>query len=341
MILYDRRLAMIEMIMTIPIPMTKMGDTPTFFSAVSPKTDIVTVTSSTTTSSVHKILSTRSDAASLDLSPSPNIDDVVNLICTCTPKVFRTGVWQSGGRFLYRGAEDDDDDPNDKGQTGIGSIRDGHRNSSTTIPILSWIHVPEPDLLVPQTYDFDPTALEYFECLERRTTAAASETTRGNMEGSPVMTNNRIRTVARPSNGHIGTSDAQEAKNWGQDVVSVWPLGDTLSYIWPLDRTTFVPSPKVNSSDNDRRRRSRKGPSCAEDRLVQDSGLEKALTMLREVLFASWFLHTPTVSGSSHSRSSTHPISRDLLRRSSAFLAVPIEYDITLREHLGRVRYGL
>ena len=111
-----------------------------------------------------------------------------------------------------------------------------------------WICHPEPDLLREGTYD-DPQALFYFQCLE------------GRLSGVP----------ARPSTGHMATSVVDDAALWGE-VVSIWPLGSHLSFVWPRNERTFVPD-----------------STCPGSELVIDRDLSLALKEGREILFASWF----------------------------------------------------
>jgi hypothetical protein len=93
------------------------------------------------------------------------------------------------------------------------SVRDssGHflyRGETVDCPTI--LH-PKPDLLLPGTYGYDDRdALKYFECLEHELSD----------------------TRARPSTGHIGTGTHADASVWGSPV-SVWPLGNCLSYVWP------------------------------------------------------------------------------------------------------------
>jgi len=137
---------------------------------------------------------------------------------------------------------------------------------------------PEPDLLFPETYDNDD-ALEYFKCLERRLNP---------------------RIDARPSLGHVATSDKSEAEQWGQSV-SIWPLGDFFSYVWPRDSKVFNSSPI----------------HCPNDELVIERDLKMALKQGHEVLFASKF----TVGG-------RRP--KELLlgrHKKSSFLALPAHYE--------------
>jgi hypothetical protein len=154
---------------------------------------------------------------------------------------------------------------------------------------------PASDLLVEGTYD-DPAALQYFRCLEQRLDQAS------------------VR--ARPSNGHVATSDPNEAGQWGP-VVSVWPLGTEWSYVWPKDQTTLF----VDSGNP---------YTCRGDRLVIDTNLPNALTQPREVLFASWFSENASSLPPTISKSWT-----------SAFLTIPLENDETLRRKLQERSYGL
>jgi hypothetical protein len=131
---------------------------------------------------------------------------------------------------------------------------------------------PAPDLLLPSTYKNDPKALEYFTCLEK-------DLVQGEVQ-------------ARPSTGHIGTANKADAEPWGSPV-SVWPLGDTISYVWPKSRNLLYPG------------------TCPDRDLVSDEGLEDALSLGKEVLFATF----------SNSESSIG------IQRNSSFLVVPSSYD--------------
>ena len=144
---------------------------------------------------------------------------------------------------------------------------------------------PEPDLLRSGTYS-DENALRYFECLEEQLTSR--------------------NVAAKPSTGHIGTSIVKDAQAWGQ-VVSVWPLGNELSYVYPRDERNFFPQ-----------------STCRESALTMDTGLELALRDGREVLFASWY----TMGSSSTSTP-------------SSFIAVPQKYDEKLKKLLQSLKYGL
>jgi hypothetical protein len=174
------------------------------------------------------------------------------------------------------------------------SVRDsGHflyRGETVDCPRI--LH-PKPDLLLPDTYGYDDReALKYFECLEKE------------------LSNTR----ARPSTGHIGTGSQADASLWGSPV-SVWPIGNCLSYVWPKERSLFYP-----------------GGICPRDQnIVVDSGLSTALVQGKEILFASWFqgedenLVPPTF---------TTPFQ-------SSYVAFPLSYDADLRDLLSRNKYGL
>ena len=83
---------------------------------------------------------------------------------------------------------------------------------------------------------------------------------------------------ARPSLGHIGTSDLSEASKWGE-AVSVWPLSDgEWSYVWPRNESTFDPS----------------GMCCRRrESFVNDRDIGVALSSGKEVLFCCNFRGNP------------------------------------------------
>jgi hypothetical protein len=170
------------------------------------------------------------------------------------------------------------------------SVRDsGHflyRGETVDCPT---ILLPKPDLLLPSTYGYDdPNALKYFECLE-------SELSNTN-------------TQARPSTGHIGTGTQADASLWGSPV-SVWPLGNRLSYVWPKKRRLIYP-----------------GGICPRDQdLVIDNGLSTALAQSKEILFASWF------DGENENLPPTR----------SGYVVFPLSYDKDVRDLLSRNNYGL
>ena len=142
----------------------------------------------------------------------------------------------------------------------------------------------EPDLLIPGTYD-SPDALDYFRCLERRLSVSG--------------------TSAIPSRGHIATSDRIEAAKWGEPV-SIWPLGETLAWVWPKQASTLFPS----------------SAKCPKDELAIDHDLEMALRLGHEVLFTSAFESPTAVPGFV----GTVP--------ESAFLAVSSKHEKELRLRL-------
>lgn len=161
-----------------------------------------------------------------------------------------------------------------------------YRGESVVSP--SILH-PEPDLLIEGTYtDDEGAALEYFSCLELK-----------------------LKSRAKPSTGHIGTSIQEDAAGWGR-VVSVWPLGNHFSYVYPQDSGLFFPG------------------NC-NDEVVVDHNLETALSTGHELLFASWFdkdmKHLlPDVFSSEWT---------------SAFLAIPASEDEKLKRCLQQRSYGM
>jgi hypothetical protein len=261
--------------------------------------------------------------------PLPTISNavVVDCICDWTPKSFRDAVRQSGGKFLYRGEEDltttaatataaaekSHFDPAMEMLLLLSSSSSLRPNSAPLQDVSTLILNPEPDLLLPETYG-DPKALAYFECLEARLSSSSSFVPPfGHLTSSLSSSgDSSALRVAKPSNGHIGTSDPQQAGQWGS-VVSVWPLGDALSYVWLRDRAEFF-SNTMDDGNN-----------------VRDQQLDQALLQRnREVLFCSWFHH--------HDQ---RPAATNMKLPLSAFLAVPIEHDNALRKALQQADYGL
>jgi hypothetical protein len=233
------------------------------------------------------------------LSPERNEDILVDWICRFTPIGFRSAV-QEAGRFLYRGA---------------------------TEPILQqeqqaaqpgdFLQQPAPDLLLPETYYNDPMALAYFQCLEKR------------------LNSQRSYISAKPSTGHIATSNPDEAGKWGP-VVSVWPLGEHWSYVWPRDRETFYESVDQDATSK----------LCRTDQLMMDRGLVEALQKRREVLFATTGLLEPSTPKKFASTTLSRipmksSLSSLLVAAPSSFLAVSQDQDERLRNKLARRNYGL
>jgi hypothetical protein len=224
------------------------------------------------------------DSSACNSSPllTISLDQWSALICEFTPRVLRQAVQQSGGRFLYRGADD--------------------------ATIQRRIDHPDPDLLVPGTYD-DPDALPYFQCLERQLY----------LQQQPQQQQSQQQTDAKeilalPSTGHVATSDAKEASAWGS-VVSVWPLGSEFSFVWPKERNDIFP-----------------GGTCPDKTLVVDRQLDLALALNREVLFASSFPR-----GVENPQRGI-PIS---VASRSAYIMIPMEEDQELRRRLEERNYGL
>ena len=195
-------------------------------------------------------------------------DTLVDWICRCTPPDFRASVRESG-RFMYRGASDEE--------------------------LQRMIQQPAPDLLMPQTYGSSAAAWAYFECLEERLNGV-------------FPAGNGLTVAAKPSTGHIATSNPKEAGKWGT-TVSVWPLGTQWSYVWPKNRETFYSVETASGK-----------ASCVDDELMIESDLVQALQQTREIMFASSGLDRV---------------------ETSAFLAISHAHDESLRRKLEEVNYGL
>lgn len=262
---------------------------------------ILVILSSSTTSNNNRFVLDES-FYSIPFPPPPDytlVKDWVGCICSCTPNELRDSIKRSGGRFLYRGAEDNHNN-NDQLQRSalerqiqqrLESIQSSRNYSTKTqSQILSYIQNPEPDLLWPETYNDNPMALSYFQCLEERLSPPSSSTSGNNNYNN---NSNNVTVIARPTNGHIGTSDSKEAGKWG-DVVSIWPLGDTISYVWPQDRETFCDIDQATATATKRRK---ENPGkvqhlsnnflCEKDKLVINQNLVDALVQSREVLFTT------------------------------------------------------
>mmetsp|Transcript_27737 Transcript_27737/g.61082 ORF Transcript_27737/g.61082 Transcript_27737/m.61082 type:complete len:363 (+) Transcript_27737:60-1148(+) len=292
-----------------------------------------------------------------------SVKELAAFLVSNTPQEFRRAIRQSGGRFLYRGDENsNENDRQDPGDGDPGRI------------IRIGIYSPYPDLMLPETYGYDSKALDYFERLEDRlssfqrrrrptvtTTRTETQIPKFPTGFSPFATYHRQprrRLVAKPSNGHIATSDPLEAGRWGR-VVSVWPLvteldNDTnyfyyyhqqqdatpknrdnnnsnFSYVWPRNRPTFY-SAMTTAEDNEdtesninnynppQQKQKRRE---TDDILVINEQLEDALLAKdgREVLFAT------------NTNANTMP--------SSTFVAVSIEIDNELKHELEAIDYGL
>lgn len=228
-----------------------------------------------------------SSSSSTAMGLSLSVSDGVQVLWQYCPDEFMRAV-QDSKRFLYRGEASD-----------------------ITAPV---ILNPKPDLLVPGTYD-DPSALHYFEWMERELTDLAKHS--ADLNSSSIGSSKRpgksnremVRTapeIVRPSRGHVATSDERVAANWGTPV-SVWPLGGSFSYVWPRNRPLLFP-----------------GGGETLDDLVVHKDLDIALSAGREVLFS-----TSSAAGS------------DLDLHGPAYMAFPKSLEPELRERLRAIRYGL
>lgn len=152
---------------------------------------------------------------------------------------------------------------------------------------------PDPDLLQPDTYAGTPDALTFFQCLEQQVDA----------QGPGLV---------RPSVGHIGTTAADRAAPWGPPV-SIWPLCQELSFLWP-DGDANQPRLFFPNPHND----------CRLERFVANVGLEKALAGENtEIMVAR---RDATVAAG------VSPC---------CFLACSVEHDLQLKRLLVACDYGL
>jgi len=113
-----------------------------------------------------------------------------------------------------------------------------------------------PDLLLQGTYGC-AEAVEYFQRLEDCSATRSS--------------------LVRPSTGHIGTSSIRSAAQWGNPV-SVWPLGTSFSYAFPMQRSDFFHCGDVFTT---------KQMLTPCDEIYWNKELSNALRTDREVMFAT------------------------------------------------------
>ena len=244
---------------------------------------------------------TTKSADSQEISLSSEI--IARLIAPYTPREVLEAIRDSGGKFLYRGEE-----PND----GVSCYFEKEINIGKTSPShLVRVCDPTPDLLLSETYGNDPLALDYFQQLEDFlvSTSVTSATT------DAIF-------MAKPSNGHIATSDSSEAGKWS--VVSVWPLLPVgngkedakpktarFSYVWCRNQPIFYAPATLQKPDVKNHKQ------FDFQSLVKNQMLREALeeTNGREVLFS--------------------------FSTTAAFAAIPIELDQLLRNELEIIGYGL
>jgi len=135
----------------------------------------------------------------------------------------------------------------------------GRENFSNTFDRHSQITVSnsKPDLFDLDTYD-DASAVKHFKDLE--------------------ITLSSLDSTALPSNSHIATPILTDAGQWGTPV-SIWPLEESIHYIWNRRDKVFWPATLNNL---------RRG-------IVVDSDLTSALVDGHEVMFkAERFLEIPS-----------------------------------------------
>jgi len=130
------------------------------------------------------------------------------------------------------------------------------------------------DLLLPSTYD-SKDALKFFTLLEEK------------MNDRPI----------KPSNGHLATTSIEDAKYWGGEYASVWPLDDDVHYAWLEDGGEFWPtSNQISTTVNDYTNAQKiivDGIDCG--RMSLDDALEKKGGKEYEIMFrAKKFLLVPS-----------------------------------------------
>jgi hypothetical protein len=155
---------------------------------------------------------------------------------------------------------------------------------------------PKPDLLSPGTYADDDGALRFFQSLEQQLS--------------------RLPSIV--SVGHLGTSDIAVAAQWGRPV-SIWPLCQELTFLWPRRRPLFYPTTtnSITGDDDD------------DDYCIHQDLATALSSHDREVMFARVIAAAST---DATSKTTTAPCS---------FLAVASRYDNSLRKRLEQCAYGL
>lgn len=131
----------------------------------------------------------------------PTLERAIRLIDTSCDRAYLHAVVASGYRFLYRGV------PPAKNAVLAGTPT---------------VRVEPCDLLDPTTYG-SADAVRYFSALEE-------QMVKGEEGPLPV----------RPSNGHLATTYASDAAQWGE-AASIWPLGNNVHFAWYEDRGNFWP----------------------------------------------------------------------------------------------------
>mmetsp|Transcript_15840 Transcript_15840/g.15210 ORF Transcript_15840/g.15210 Transcript_15840/m.15210 type:complete len:388 (-) Transcript_15840:391-1554(-) len=184
---------------------------------------------------------------------------------------------------------------------------------------------PDFDLLDPSTYA-SSVASDYFSTLDT------------------TMVEQGINSV-HPSIGHIGTSNAMKAGEWGP-VCSVWPV-DALHYAF------FSAGEKELWDDEWRTPQCSRGPFFWRDKeklsqflttdvkLTVDVGLEGALSSGREVLFTSKFSDKYTFTSKdkdlpvSIKKSLKKKVTYNVKKDATMYLAIPLLLEAKLLELLG------
>ena len=126
------------------------------------------------------------------------LDEVANIIKDNCKIILNNA--RISGKLLYRG---DGDKRN--------ILNNSNNNNNTILNNKVLISNPKSDLLLPDTYDNSPLAVDYFKKLDE------------------LMIEKKY--LVHPGNGHIATSNLYDASDWGE-VYSIWPFDNNLHYVW-------------------------------------------------------------------------------------------------------------
>ena len=222
------------------------------------------------------------------------LEDAIGIIARHTTPPFLHAIRSAGGnKPLYRG-----------------------ENTNGECALMT----PKPDLLLLDTYG-DANALEYFRGLETLLTEMEEQSaTTVNDNGDAHVNACNVDSaangvfVAKPSTGHIATSSALEAQNWG-DPMTVWPLGKELSFVYPTRRKLFYQDSTTTARKD----------TCED--LQVNCNLKEALEGGKEVMFATRDTTSTTDTTTSRFGGSIS---------SSAYIVVPETYNRELLSVLSR-----
>eukprot|EP00559_Dactyliosolen_fragilissimus_P001290 CAMPEP_0184864762 /NCGR_PEP_ID=MMETSP0580-20130426/16019_1 /TAXON_ID=1118495 /ORGANISM="Dactyliosolen fragilissimus" /LENGTH=271 /DNA_ID=CAMNT_0027363679 /DNA_START=1 /DNA_END=813 /DNA_ORIENTATION=+ len=233
---------------------------------------IVRIGSMSTSTCIVPTVHSKESFIKTDYNNYLTLEDSISLIQRETAEEYLLAV-KNTGKFLYRGEDDNVEDP-------LFSSNLFQFQKKFPARICS----PAPDLLLPNTYN-DEHALSFFQNLESR----IMENINNNKNNT---TNSNI--IAKPSNGHIATPSKSDAALWGP-IVSVWPLGNKFGYLYPKHGKLFYDSNNQKQQEQQQLLLPRKQRDLDED-FVLNEHLEVALENNQEVLFATSEQTTTTIA---------------------------------------------